>query len=76
MMAIIQALVFVGAVALIGYVLAATVIPALPRMAKLLAGELDPAFAPRERLVIEPRRVSARAASAPVRAIAGWREAA
>jgi len=70
-----QALVFVGALALVGYVLAATVIPALPRMAKLLAGELDPAFAPRERLVLEPRRISVRAA-VPARPVAAWREAA
>ena len=70
-----QALVFVGALALVGYVLAATVIPALPRMAKLLAGELDPAFAPRERLVLEPHRISVRGA-APARPIAAWREAA
>jgi hypothetical protein len=46
MMAMIQALVFAGALALIGIVLAGTVLPALPRMAKLLRGEFDPALAP------------------------------
>jgi hypothetical protein len=76
MMAMIQALVFVSALALVGYVLAATVIPALPRMAKLLAGELDPAFAPRERLVLAPRAVNARAAAIRAPRPAGWREAA
>ena len=75
MMAMIQALVFVGALALVGYVLAVTVIPALPRMAKLLAGGLDPAFAPRERLVLRSA-AAARVRSAVAQHSAGWREAA
>jgi hypothetical protein len=76
MMAMMQSLVFLGGLALIGTVLATTVLPALPRMATLLRGGLDPAFAPRERLVLAPRRVSVRVVPAPIRQVADWREAA
>ncbi len=51
MMAMVQLVVFVGALALVLLVLAETVVPALPRMAMLLRGESDPtigqAFTPR-----------------------------
>jgi hypothetical protein len=73
MMAMIQALVFAGALALIGIVLAGTVLPALPRMAKLLRGELDPAFAPSGGPALRPAAGRARRTAAPA---AGWREAA
>ena len=76
MMAMVQILVFLGGLALAGYVFAATVVPALPRMAALLRGELDPAFAPRERLVLGPRRVSVRVVPVPARQAGAWREAA
>ncbi|MCM8731447.1 hypothetical protein ACFO8O_10795 [Hephaestia sp. GCM10023244] len=46
MMAMVQLVVFAGALALIAFVLAETVIPALPRMAMLLRGEADPAVRP------------------------------
>src|SRR3546814_3573534 len=53
MMAMVQLVVFVGALALVLLVLAETVAPALPRMAMLLRGEADPAgaqaFTPRVR---------------------------
>src|SRR3546814_12425050 len=45
MMAMVQLVVFVGALALVLLVLADTVAPALPRMAMLLRGEADPAGA-------------------------------
>ncbi|RIA45804.1 hypothetical protein DFR49_0331 [Hephaestia caeni] len=46
MMAMVQLLVFIGALALVLLVLAETVVPALPRMAMLLRGEADPAVVP------------------------------
>ncbi len=74
MMMMAQALVFAGALALIGHVLAATLFPALPRMAKLLRGEVDPAaFAPGGGPAFRPAAGRARRTAAPA---AGWREAA
>ena len=76
MMSIMQVFVFVGAFALVGYVFGATVVPALPRMAALLRGELDPVFAPEHRLVLTARSQVVNARPVSLRAPVGWREAA
>ncbi|HVI98594.1 MAG TPA: hypothetical protein VM657_05955 [Sphingomonas sp.] len=67
MMAMVQLFVFVGALALIVRVVAETILPALPRMAALLRGEVDPVAMPRDRSLTPRAAVRAHPPVVPAR---------
>ncbi|HEX7657413.1 MAG TPA: hypothetical protein VF404_10485 [Sphingomonas sp.] len=73
-MAVVSALVFVGALALIAFVIAVTLVPALPRIIAVLAGEEEQ---PEPRLVLARRaRIAVRPHPAATRLAVRLREAA
>lgn len=65
-MAVLGMLVFAAAFAAAVAVFAFTLVPALPRIFALLSGEEDPALADRRVLILNDRRLRARARSIPV----------
>ncbi|RDE06468.1 hypothetical protein [Sphingomonas aracearum] len=71
-------LVFAFAFALVAWVFAFTLVPALPRIRAVLAGREDPALASQHRIVIgERRRTRSFAGTSAVTApVANWRVAA
>jgi len=67
MVAVVSVLVFAGAFAVAAGVIAATVAPQWQRIARLAAGNVEPAFAPLSQLASAERRIAVRRwASAPV----------
>lgn len=73
-MAVVSALVFIGALALIAFVIAVTLVPALPRIIAVLAGEEEQ---PEPRLVLARRaRIAVRQHPAATRLAVRLREAA
>ena len=60
MMAVLGIVVFAGALAAAMSVFAFTLVPALPRIAALLRGEGDPAYAATPLLILSDRRPRAR----------------
>ena len=67
MVAVVSVLVFAGAFAVAAGVIAATVAPQWQRIARLAAGNVEPAFAPLSQLASAVRRIAVRRwASAPV----------
>lgn len=73
-MAVVSALVFIGALALIAFVIAVTLVPALPRIIAVLAGEEEQ---PEPRLVLARRaRIAVRPHPAATRLAVRLREAA
>ena len=73
-MAVVSALVFIGALALIAFVIAVTLVPALPRIIAVLAGEEE---RPEPKLVLARRaRIAVRLHPAATRLAVRLREAA
>ena len=79
MVAVLDSMVFAAGFALVAWVFAFTLVPALPRISALLRGLPDPAFADQPRLVITDPRVRTRSRpatttaarpAAPLRAVA------
>lgn len=69
-MAMVELLIFSGALAAVMAVFAFTLLPAMPRIVALLSGRTDPVLAGRRRLVLSDPRVRSRArlvAMAPAR---------
>ena len=78
MMIVSTVLVFAFAFAVVAWVFAFTLVPAMPRIRAVLAGQEDPALVVQHRIVIgERRRTRAFGSSAIVTApVANWRVAA